>query len=693
MNYFVKAISVSMFLIGVFLLTSCGGDGIGGTGYPYTDLDSAPSGSLYRSDEDNLALYFQKSAKLNYQDNSTVSAVVENDSFDSSGADPLVSSTNIQELGVQEADLIKTNGRYIYSVKKSLDSSILSYGVEDSINDGGNQKPSDVIRVMEAEGQNLKEVKHFTKEGWDLNGLYLYEEKNKLIALSSANKNYYDNWFNGNYFANQKTEVIFLDVEDIATSSIKNTLSFDGVLISSRRNNDVLYLVLRHYPNYQYSDDKALSETTSEDFLPHYKVGDSDRKLLTKATNCFLEKGRVDTSDVITLVAIDLKSNTPKLNSQCFVGSAEAFYASQNALYLATTRWGYDVNNGVAEYQSQNITTDIHKFAYDGLDFDYRGSGVIDGHLGYKQDAKSFRFSESKGLLRVISFNESLWNILTPEQATDDAVLSSKTSLNLSPVLLTILKESPNKKVLEVVSKLPNTNRANPIGKQGEKLYATRFIGDRAYIVTFRVVDPLYVLNLSNPEDPFIAGELKVDGYSDYLQPISENLLLGVGKDAIPADSFADGRGAWYQGVKLSLIDVTNASDPREVDKVILGKRGTETAALYTHHAMTGLKVGDQYRVAVPVQLHEGDAPTLVVKPSTYYPFKHFGLYRFDIDINNQKIIQIPPMITQGGSVSLGLTGFINDRSVFINDNVHFMHNGDFWSQDWKGINPLKGPK
>jgi len=701
-----EIVFLTMVISGMFMLVSCGGDGIGGTGYPLEEINSVPQGTLYRGDEESLSVYFQQSTKLhnNNKESNVPTAVADGgDASNDNGGGSVVSSTNIQEANVEEADLVKTNGSTIYSVATSLISVEDSESDSSTIKIGDSQASLGIIRILESEGNALKEVKRFTQENTRFSGLYLHQESNHLIALSSENQNNYANWFDGPYFANQNTEVLIIDVEDSAKASIQTTLSFEGSLISSRRNKDTLYMVLRHYPDYQYVDDEKLLDTTSKDFLPTYKLGKGNSQLISKAEDCFLEKGRVDKSDIITLISLDLKSDIPQIKSHCFVGSVEAFYASKNSLYLATTRWDYENNNGVSIYQIAKITTDIHKFSYEGLDLAYRGSGEVSGHLGNNQDSKSFRFSESAdGLLRVVTFDEEQWGgilpvddgvVTTGEQGSDTVVAEAETKKK-SPVSLSILKENPTKKTLELISKLPNEHRPDPIGLPGESLYATRFIGDRAYVVTFRVVDPLYVLDLSNPMDPFIAGELKVDGYSDYLHPISENLILGVGKDAIPSDSALDGRGAWYQGVKLSLIDISSPSNPREVDKVILGKRGTEAGVLFDHHAFTGMMIENKYRVAIPVRLHEEESPMIEGGDfaSTYHNFKSLGLHRFEIDMESKRIIEKSPMIIQDAGSSDAYFGLINDRSIFINDNVHYMHNGDFWSQNWQGTGALLGP-
>lgn len=656
-----------------------------GTTKTVLDLANIPKaqGILVRSSQSELLNYFQKAIKAHKD---TVNYGLPADSMSN------VSTTNLQEAGVDEADLIKTDGRYIYSVKKiekTLDPLVdNSTIVAETYN-------TDIIRILDTQGvSGVTELKRLSNSSnpWNIAGLYLDNTSSvnnrHLIALSSDKQNYLEDWFDSSQFQKQKTDVLFVDINDPKNAKVVNKLSFEGQLIDSRRNGDTLYLVMRHYPDYEYIDDKQLATTTTETFLPSYTVNDENKKLIVKPENCFLEKGQQGTADVITLVAVDLKQDNPSIKSQCYVGSAEAVYASKKAFYLATTRWGYTIQNGLAEY-NHDVTTDIHKFGYNGLNIEYRGSGQVDGHLGNSQSSKSFRFSEQNDLLRVVTFDQQMWGGLIglPED------VQAKVSEKKSPVLLSILKEDPNSQSLQIVSKLPNTKRPDPIGLPDEKLYATRFIGNRAYVVTFRITDPLYVIDLSDITDPKILGELKIDGYSDYLHPISETLLLGIGKDAISDATNGDGRGAWYQGIKLSLIDVTDPSNPKEADKVIIGKRGTESAALHSHHAVTTLNVNQTYQVAIPVDLHE-EEPQEKGSPvaSTYYGYTHTGLYRFNIDINNQTIRKIPAMIIDNQKTPYWGDSS-NDRSVIIKDTVFFMHDGEIWTQDWAGNNKIIGPK
>ncbi len=108
-------------------------------------------------------------------------------------------------------------------------------------------------------------------------------------------------------------------------------------------------------------------------------------------------------------------------------------------------------------------------------------------------------------------------------------------------------------------------------------------MGERCYLVTFKKVDPLFTIDVSNPEEPKVLGKLKIPGYSDYLHPYDAGHLIGIGKETVEAK---EGDFAWYQGLKISLFDVNDVSNPKEVDKLVIGDRGTESPVLRDHHAL-----------------------------------------------------------------------------------------------------------
>jgi hypothetical protein len=286
-----------------------------------------------------------------------------------------------------------------------------------------------------------------------------------------------------------------------------------------------------------------------------------------------------------------------------------------DALYLATTQYEYQLLARDALFYDPEHSTSIHKFALSGGGVSYRGSGSVQGHLGWSEDKRSFRMGtggDNGDYLNVVTSIGSTWGD------------TSSTRLN-------VLKDSG--------SGLQLVNTIDGIGKPGEQLYAARFVGERAYLVTFRVIDPLYVIDLSNQDQPQIVGELEIDGYSDYLHPVGENLLLGFGKDAVPDDGSSDfgfARGAWYQGVKVSLFDVADPARPTEINSLVYGRRGSESEVLVDHHGISFLPATDSapFRFAIPIQIN--DRPSDFGSfdpdsPSSFYAFTSKGLYSFEV--------------------------------------------------------------
>ncbi len=590
-----------------------------------------------------------------------------------SPAVPAYSTTNVQEQGVDEADLIKTDGRYIYALGSP----------------NNQQFMNDTLRIMQVSdrGKNLTEVRRLkiTNKGTELQNLYLAGNK-RLAVLGNAY-----HWPNlaGNMptpvmVIPERTELQYIDVSNPATAKPTLTLNMDGHLIASRRVKDTLYLVLQTYPDiqgggflpYAVTDDdrernkKLLAKLNTEDFLPHYRLNNGEDQALIPTDSCYINqqenKENPQRNEITSIVALDLTASTLKFNSRCFIGATETLYASPQALYLATADYHYD------PVQGARSSTGIHKFAFSGTTVAYRGSGEVPGNLlGWSESQRAFRLSEHNGYLRILTQNDTFTN-----PSTELIMPYGK-----SPVILSILKEG-GKSGLMTVSQLPNRQRPAHLGKLGEQLYASRFIGDSAYLVTFQTTDPLYALDLRNPHDPYIAGELQIPGFSDYLHPVGNKLLLGIGKDALP-DPNGDFRGAWYQGMKLALYDISKPDELKEVDKLILGKRGTDSASLHDHHAVTVLPDGNTLRIALPVSLHDTPTNNMRGHPSDYYEHTQTGLYRFEVDQNARKIIQLPPLITEKDTLYWRYPD--KDRSVIMGDYVHYFHNGAFWSQDWAG--------
>ncbi len=592
-----------------------------------------------------------------------------------------VSSTNTQETDVDEADRIKTDGTYLYTTST----------------DGHS------VRIFQTAQASATLVKDLPLGSDDtdtlLSGLYL--NGTTLAALAEEQQRYslWSRWFIPSYWQNQQSQLYLLNVANPASPTQTAKLTVDGQVISSRRIGSTLYLATRHSPNLSGLNQDPTTEAEADanrarinsatlaDFLPDYQLNGGSKTDIFSGTDCFMtqytDKKSYQTS-IISLLAIDLNSAAPTPQGKCFAGDTETLYASTDTIYLATTSYNYPndtplvTNAATADdsmvatsiaYYPPSITTDLHKFSLAG-GINYQGSGRVDGHLGWQQEQKPFRLSEYKDVLRVITY-------------TGDNDLTK----NPSPARLTTLQTNAANQSLEVMAKLPNSTHPEPLGKPGEQIYATRFLGDKGYLVTFRTTDPLYLLDLSNPRDPFVASELKIDGYSDYLHPVGDNYLLGIGKDAVPVDGGDAGRGAWYQGVKLSLIDITNPSAPYEKEKLIIGKRGTETAVSQSHHALTTLQQGNNLQVALPISLHNGASSDPYASPSAYYNWTQDELYRLNINTQTGTMQTLTPIVSEtalaNDPYSYSSYQWADDRSVMIGEFIHYLHGDKVHSQAW----------
>lgn len=229
-------------------------------------------------------------------------------------------------------------------------------------------------------------------------------------------------------------------------------------------------------------------------------------------------------------------NNEEKTEVEAITAYGAIMYMNESSLYIAANDW--------------NDTTSIIKFSLNGMKVGYAGSGEVKGYL-----LNQFSMDEYEGHLRVAT---TTW-----EQGNG----------------------------LYVLDKFLNITGSVEGLAKGENIYSVRFMGDRAYIVTFRTIDPLFVFDLSDSEKPIVTGELKVPGFSNYLHPVGEDLLLGIGADTYEIYR-KDNSGkdvvivARQGGIKFSLFDISDMGKPKEVSKYVVGDSGSSSAAFYDHKAI-----------------------------------------------------------------------------------------------------------
>ena len=673
---------VAAGLILAATLPACGG---GSSGTVSTPVTPAQPWSLRSVSESELNAYFRNAlgpSSKSYLGSVWALDMVQTASGAPATAGPTFSGTTLQESGVDEDDLIKSDGVDVFNLEQPDALAFARNILRRQRLDSSTPKLMPVASLKVPFSADMR-----------ASGLYLDETRQQLAVLAQGTTSWgvYDAWFAPQRWGQGATEMVLVSSANPNQLQTRRTLRINAQLIGSRRLGATLYLVLRSYPQLPGLDpswptgktasNQALLEALqAAQMLPTVSIDGGPAEPLVQASSCFVQDGNaVNSADIISLVAIDLSASTERHSARCFTGGTEAFYMSEQSLYLATTRSVYSYSGAFPVYSGQS-STDIHKFALNGLDISYRGSGNVIGHLGFEQNRKSFRFGEAQGALRVITQTGSSWGgwiTSLPAPGTVPATTPSPSALVESPAHLSILQEGTL--AMKLVGELPSANRPAPLGKVGEQLYASRFIGSRGYLVTYRLTDPLYVLDLSNPSDPLVAGELQVSGYSDYLFPLTDSLLLGIGKEAVADGTAGDGRFAWYQGVKLSLIDVSDPARPREAARSIVGRRGTDAVALRNHHGVALQTVGTTVRVSLPVSLHETAASYATGTPSDYFQFTRNELQKFEIDLlalslKTRGSVASTPQVQR----DIG-----DDRSLLWNNQVHYFQNGSWISSPW----------
>lgn len=599
-------------------------------------------------------------------------------------------STNLQEVGVDEADIVKYDGDILYLVQRGtsdvvvFESDASESVAADEIGIALPQHPARIhlLRTDVAQAA-VEEQSVIELDGADLyvSGLYLHEDQSGKQLVAIADNGAYVPWAtfaDDVYWREGKTSVNLWDVSDPTQPGSPWQLEIEGSLLDSRRIGDKLYLVTRYTPSvdgvviYPENDEQVsanqqlIDNTPLADLLPNYRInGGADNELLA-AQDCYVPNPDFDAAQpahagggLVTITEVDLVS-PGQLKSVCMNAQVGGFYASQQAIYLTAAL-------------ADNLTQ-VHKVALAAEGPVYRGSGEIPGYIGTANPA--FLMSESGSDLRVVS---SLFD--NQPGAVPELEISVAESDPRGPHRLTILRENASGTALEPLSSLPNDAQPAPIGKPGEQVYAARFIGDRAYVVTFEIIDPLYVIDLADPAAPRIAGELEIPGFSTLLQPLGENLLLGVGHE-VPAE--AEGL---TQGVKVALFDVANLGDPVELGSEVIGKRGSYSPALNNHHAITVQEVEQGYRVALPVVRNAtaGEYTGDTADWNAWYEWSDSGLYKFDIQPATGAFTLRDALLIEQRTEEQPWPQYelYNSRSVLHDNALFFTHGARVWAQHW----------
>ncbi|NRA62611.1 MAG: beta-propeller domain-containing protein, partial [Psychrobium sp.] len=337
-------------------------------------------------------------------------------------------------------------------------------------------------------------------------------------------------------------------------------------------------------------------------------------------------------------------------------------YVSKNSVYL------YGVS-----YLEQQTKGVIHKFSITDAQVNYVASGAVEGNFGNRNT--QFRFSESGDYLRVIS------------TIRDE---------DFKPLhQLTVFKSSAEHNKLALVSQLPNDSQPAKIGKVDEDIYAVRYFDNKAYVVTFQRTDPLYVIDLKDHENPFIAGALEIPGYSAYLHPISENLLLGIGQQIDPSrlpnvgDDATSSAPVIEEGAQVSLFDVSDPASPKKINTIVYvdGYSPVE----FDYHALTYLKVSDdKHLFALPIETWSSKSNAQ--NDAVWSPHVTLQLLEVRLSGSSSELLkagQINAVKPDGYSRFIGAW---DDRSIIHDDDIYYIHGNHVLHSKWSDPQSITGP-
>ena len=573
------------------LLAACGGSGSGSEQSPAPQGMLVPAGSAAPL---QAAMRTAFVATGNETDLATLlgagsapELALAPPSADSATGAAEFSTTYTQDADVGEFDVVTYDGDLMFIAPlNTCCFNTLPVNAAGTLQPGSGATDIRVLRTDPATAGGSELARLPLPESVSVPGMYLHEDR--LAAITSAQ--YFgpwgDAWLAVAPWAEQTHGLRLYDVASLTESSSDAAwqAQFDGSFVDSRRVGGTLYLVSRFTPtaeglNYHPSTEQQrqrnaelLAGLRDEDLVPHATI-DGVRRPLVRPEDCWVNNPN-DTANaelagdqaapVLTVVtAIDLNDPTG-LSALCYNEATEGVYLSGNALHLLQVR--ADIN---AAGNQSTLYTRVHRFAL--ADFAYSGSAEVPGAL-WRGGQLDFRINEHAGVLRMF----------TSQWLADDT--------DRLDHYLHVLRPASDTR-LERIASLPNADRPEEIGKPNEDLYGVRFVGTRAYAVTFERIDPLYVIDLSDTADPRILGQLEVSGFSDFLHPVSGELLLGFGR----TDSNA---------LKLELFDVSDPALPRSLAVETLGGAWSHSEALYNRHAFsyrTGGAGNDRF--AIPAQL------------------------------------------------------------------------------------------
>lgn len=664
---------------------------------------------------DEIKTFLKENTQTNYwrgdiMMETTTDMTVSKSMSDTAGSAPEASqsagdfsTTNIQVEGVDEADIVKNDGKYIYTLSGNTLSIVDAY-------------PAD----------NAKLISNITIDG---NPQELYINDNTLVVLGNKYTHHIvpvspENDIGiAKEMMPQRRSSTYAFAESYDITDKKNpknikTVSVDGNYFDSRMIGEEVYIIATQYTSY-YDDGiivprimtsaggATVNKTpevyyfdmpdTSYSFTSIVSVNTQNEKedvegkiyLLGATRNMYVSQDNiyityqkripeiyfyermVDTvitplvsatvSREMTQIQESDASSSEKMDAVggVFVEYIESLTPEQEReLEIKAEEKMEELQREIAKESEKTI---VHKIAIKDGKINYKATGTVPGHV-----LNQFSMDEYDNHFRIATTTGRITR------------MGAQTSANHIYVL-----DSELKQVGALEDLAP-----------GETIYSARFMGKRAYMVTFVKIDPLFVIDLSNPKNPKVLGKLKIPGYSDYLHPYDENHIIGIGKETEMAETK---NFVWQQGVKLALFDVTDVENPKELSTYVIGDRGTDSYALHDHKAFLFSK--DRNLLVIPILLAEMDESKYAdeLPEWAYGEYVWQGAFVFNIDTSNG--IELKGKITHANEDDDSLlksgwyyygSKYSVKRSLYMDDTLYTVSDGMVKANDLNDLSEIK---
>jgi len=525
------------------------------------------------------------------------------------------SQTNIQVAGVDEPDIIKNDNRYIYTISGPTLTIIDAYPAEEAsvVSETGiNDTPQDLFvsgnrLVLFSTGTDPSDTRPETSDPY-------------IKAVPPYYRPY-----------SPVTHTTIYDISNRGNPKVLKEYTIEGDYIDARMIGSLVYLVTREQIS-TYGGDPivvpVLKEGTRTVLQPDVWYFDHPESQYT----------------FTTITSLDASSGKEKDAQTYLLGSGNTLYVSEDAIFVSYPRYHPVIYKGMPQEVSPGLAVDVSgsagvsssKVAVIPPDFntlpESERESILDSLRNAEQDViRRQEADQTTTVIHKIGIKDGAITYLAKgevpgtldNQFSMDEYKGNLRVATTSSIYTPQYGQYIYNNVYVLDEKMATIGELTHIAEQ-ETIYSTRFIGDRLYMVTFKRIDPFFVIDLAMPQSPKILGKLKIPGYSDYLHPYDATHIIGIGKET----TTNDWGGVSTSGVKLALFDVSDVSNPKQLDKVQIGDAGSDSAALTDHHAF--LFDNGKNLLVIPVRAVSSD-PGIKGDYYNYQPQIWYGAYVFGL--------------------------------------------------------------